>query len=166
MNCLGKPSALWTACDIGNIELVESLLAIEDMCEDITAPDGTSAAAIALGHKNAEICVTLLESGIEPRDNIVFLARELLKVEDDDRQTEKLKESVKKSLRRMKLLAKETSDTDESNSKGAQKRRIFYTSTIYSYLNKFLCLPFKFSEDAVTSHKLISFSSLLSSSLF
>ena len=104
-----------------SIELVEALLAVEDMCEDITAPDGTSAAAIALGHKNAEICVTLLESGIEPRDNIVFLARELLKVEDDDRQTEKLKESVKKSLRRMKLLAKETSDTDESNSKGAQK---------------------------------------------
>ena len=114
-----RPSALWTACDNGNLELVDALLTIDGISDEVAAPDGTSAADIALGHRNADIFVKLLESGIEPQGRIIFLARELLKVEDGDAKTEAFKGAVRRSLTSMGIPTTETSAEDVTGAEGA-----------------------------------------------
>ena len=52
---------------------------------DHAAPDGTTAMAMAVGHMNAEIVALILTSNnVEPKDQIRFIAEEVLKTENKD----------------------------------------------------------------------------------
>ena len=55
-----------------------------DAVIDHPAPDGTTAMAMAIGHLNAEIAALILTSQkVEPKDQIRYLANEVLKTESN-----------------------------------------------------------------------------------
>ena len=56
-----------------------------DAVIDHPAPDGTTAMAMAIGHLNAEIAALLLTSeSVEPKDQMRYLANEVLKTESNE----------------------------------------------------------------------------------
>ena len=72
-----QPSLLWTATNQQNIDIIRILLAIDGI-QDYPLKDGMNAFATALGHQNAKIVSLMITSRIEPRNEILFSARQFL----------------------------------------------------------------------------------------
>ena len=103
------------------VKIMLGLISKVDELEDLSAKDGTTAFFIALGSLNAgkiilfseifsliptnlttECAVAILESHLEPRTEIIFLARETMKIADNgDQRIANLKSSVGASLQSM-----------------------------------------------------------------
>ncbi len=102
VNDVGEVSAtpLWIASHTGNVSILQQILRLEGGLRDDRGPDGTTAFAIALGHRNSEIARLLLTSNaIRFRESMDFLARTVL-LEDNDghEDTRRLKETIRQTL--------------------------------------------------------------------
>ena len=74
------PPPLWKACDRQCIEEFRRLLRLSTT-SDVPGPDGTTAFALSLAQLNTEQTLTILQNGIEPREDILFCAREFVKLQ-------------------------------------------------------------------------------------
>ena len=83
--------------------MVKCLLCVEGMRDD-PAPDGTTGFALSLAQLNVEQTLAILESGIGPRDEILYLAHEYTFVESDDPGVTALQAAVKGALDAMPEL--------------------------------------------------------------
>ena len=124
----------------GRDVLVQSLLALTidptvgHQLQDLPADDGTTAFTTALGTLNTsktikfgenriqtydfitkpECVVSMIESKLEPRDEIMFLAREMTLVETkEDGRVEQMKYSVTRCLLNMMVASGEFGDMGE-----------------------------------------------------
>ena len=71
---------------------------------DEPGEDGLTGFAIALGMMNAKLSISILSSNVEPRDNILFLAQEVLHVNPDgDNRISGLQKSIKEALKEMSV---------------------------------------------------------------
>ena len=77
--------------------MVKCLLCVEGMRDDL-APDGTTGFALSLAQLNKNQTIAILESGIEPRDDILFLAREFVALDGDILEMQTIQVAVKKVL--------------------------------------------------------------------
>ena len=91
------PPPLWKACDRQHIEEVRRLLR-SSTTRDVPGPDGTTAFAMSLAQLNTEQTLAILESGIEPRADITFCAKEFVKLELSRREEKALQSAVSSSL--------------------------------------------------------------------
>ena len=82
---------------------MKNLLDLEGMW-DYPAPDGTTGFALSLAQLNVEQTLAILESGIGPRDEILYLAHEYTFVESDDPGVTALQAAVKGALDAMPEL--------------------------------------------------------------
>ena len=85
---------LWSSCDNQDIDTVKCLLRINGM-RDAPAFDGTIGFALSLAQLNVQNTLAILKSGIEPRDQILFLACEFTVVETSDAAMLALQAAVK-----------------------------------------------------------------------
>ena len=83
MRTVGMEPPLWRGCNNQDIETVKCLLCLDGMRDD-PASDGTTGFALSLAQLNTEQTLSILESRIEPRDEILFLAQEFILVETSD----------------------------------------------------------------------------------
>ena len=74
---------LWSACNRQDMDLIKCLLNLNGIRDD-AAFDGTTGFALSLAQLNTMQTLAILESGIEPRDQILFLAREFTALETDN----------------------------------------------------------------------------------
>ena len=91
---------LWITCDNQDFDTLKCLLSFDGMRDD-PAFDGTIGFALSLAQLNTQQTLAILESGIEPRDQIQFLASEFTGVETSDTAMLALQKAVKKVLDRM-----------------------------------------------------------------
>ena len=75
-----SPPPLWKACDCQRIDEVRHLLSLSHTRDD-PGPDGTTAFALSLAQLNTEQTLAILESGIEPRKDILFCAKEFVRLQ-------------------------------------------------------------------------------------
>ena len=71
---------IWSACNDQDIVKLRCLVGLDGM-RDHPAPDGTTGFALSLAQLNTEQTLAILESGIEPREQILFLAQEFTVVQ-------------------------------------------------------------------------------------
>ena len=100
MNLPDPRPPLWHACDNQDIDAVKWLLSFEGMRDD-PGFDGTTGFALSLAQLNTWQTLAILKSGIEPRNQILFLASEFTGVETSDSAMLALQKAVKKVLDRM-----------------------------------------------------------------
>lgn len=91
------PSALWKACDFQRIEEVGHLLSLSHTRDD-PGPDGTTAFALSLAQLNTEQTLAILESGIEPKADILFCAKEFVKLQLSRPEEKALQSAMNSSL--------------------------------------------------------------------
>ena len=91
------PPPLWKACDRQCIEEVRRLLRL-GTTSDVPGPDGTTAVALSLAQLNTEQTLAILESAIEPREDILFCAREFVKLRLTRPEERALQSSVRSRL--------------------------------------------------------------------
>ena len=91
------PPPLWKACDRQCIEEVRHLLRLSTT-SDIPGPDGTTAFALSLAQLNTDQTLAILESGIEPREDILFCAREFVKLQLTRPEERELQSAVSSRL--------------------------------------------------------------------
>ena len=87
---------LWKACASQDIEEARRLL--PSTARDDPGPDGTTAFALSLAQLNAELALAILDSGIEPRQDILACANEFVNL-----QLFKLEEKSLQNTMRSKL---------------------------------------------------------------
>ena len=81
------------------MQWTEALLK-EPGIRDEPGKDGLTGFAVALGFMNVDMVIKYLQSKVEPRDSILFLAREVLKVPSQgDQNLEILQEAISNSLK-------------------------------------------------------------------
>ena len=78
---IGKPPVLWLACDAQNDMIVQHLIQFDGI-DDVPAPDGTTAMAMALGRQNPKIVRLLLMRFLGAQtvfgQKVQFLAKEYI----------------------------------------------------------------------------------------
>ena len=77
--------------------MVKCLLCVEGMRDD-PAPDGTTGFALSLAQLNKNQTLAILESGLEPREATLFLAREFVALDDDDPEVQAIQITIKDVL--------------------------------------------------------------------
>ena len=94
-----KPSPLWIACERGKPKYLRHLIENKSVTDE-RAPDGTTAMAVAIANKSAEITRLLLERQVEPMEDNIFLAKEMLIVDcaSRDEETRHMQLSIKEAL--------------------------------------------------------------------
>ena len=92
-----SPPPLWTACDRQRIEEVRNLLRLGTTRDD-PGPDGTTAFALSLAQLNTEQTLAILESGVEPREDILFCAKEFVKLQLSRPEEKALQSAVSSGL--------------------------------------------------------------------
>ena len=94
-----KPSPLWIACERGKTKYLRQLTENKSVTDE-RAPDGTTAMAVAIASKSAEMTRLLLERKVEPIEDNIFLAKELLIVDSTSRDegTRQMQFSIKEAL--------------------------------------------------------------------
>ena len=83
--------------------MVKCLLCVEGMRDD-PAPDGTTGFALSLAQLNKNQSLAILESGIEPRDEILFLAQRISVIDASGPDFMALQVAVKSVLDRVPQL--------------------------------------------------------------
>ena len=82
------------------MEWINALLK-DSVIRDEPADDGLSGFAIALAKQNEGIVISMLNSDLQPRENIIFLAQEFLNVKDST--TEQLQKTIKEALKSLEV---------------------------------------------------------------
>ena len=80
MEVVAKPSLLWIATDVGHLEMAKFVLK-NDSVVDNSSPDGTTAMALAIGHRRPDFANLILQEGrLDLHENVRarFLAKEFL----------------------------------------------------------------------------------------
>ena len=91
-------------------EAVKALVSLPGVRDD-PGEDGLTGFAIALGLMNSALSLFILRSNVEPRDDIIFLANEVLHVNPDgDARILRLQNSIKKALEQMNLQGSKLSE--------------------------------------------------------
>ena len=83
--------------------------------KDEPGEDGLTGFAIALGYKNTELALSFLQSDVQPRENMLFLAEEILKVKGDS-SLENMQASISETLSAAALPNLQASSVDKVKS--------------------------------------------------
>ena len=98
---LSLPLGLYNAAISQNADKIRQLLR-EHGVRDEPADDGLTAFAISLAFKNVDIVLDILKSDVQPKDDILFLAREVIKLKPrGDPEFSVLQTSVSETLESM-----------------------------------------------------------------
>ena len=91
---------LWSACNSQDIGSVNCLLNLSGMRDD-AAFDGTTGFALSLAQLSTAQTLAILKSGIEPREQILFLAQEFVVVDTANNGVLALQSVIRRFLHRI-----------------------------------------------------------------
>ena len=108
---------------------VNALIRLPGIRDD-PGEDGLTGFAIAIGLMNAKLSQSILMSNVERRDDILFLAKEVLDVNPDgDSRIIELQKSIRNNLGMMKIQ-------QESNSSHQRVTRSVYGQILFPMINE------------------------------